>query len=158
MRSDADRLSDILAAIAKIKERVADRLASERRNAPGLGYTPSTDHWRGCPWRLPAVQGMLSRDPMAADYCIAEYTRARILRPQLGPDLDDDPKGSFRAGGAGSKHPRWNRGRSPLRRMSLARSHAFSLPSIGCFPVVFPAGKRSTEGTGARAFRLGIIV
>jgi hypothetical protein len=27
MRSDADRLGDILAAIAKIKERVADRLA-----------------------------------------------------------------------------------------------------------------------------------
>lgn len=34
MRSDQDRLSDILAAIAKIKERVADSLAS-KGGAPG---------------------------------------------------------------------------------------------------------------------------
>jgi hypothetical protein len=84
MKSDLDRLNDILTAIAKIEERAADRLAFKTMRCSGLGYPPPAGHWRGCPWRLPTGQGPPSRGPMAADCCVAKYPRARILRPQLG--------------------------------------------------------------------------
>jgi hypothetical protein len=126
MRSDLDRLNDILAAIAKIEERAADRLAFQNDEmlqvwvihhlqvigeaARGVSQPVRDRHLRG---------------PMAADCRVAKYPGARILRSQLGPDLGVDSKGPSQAGGAGSTHPSRDRSRSPLQRVRFAcRSRA----------------------------------
>jgi len=113
MRNDLDRLNDILAAIAKIRERVADSLAFQNDEmlqvwvihhlqvigeaARGVSQ-PVRDRHPEVQWpQIVALRNILVHE---------------ILRPQLGPDLDDDPKGPSQAGGTNSTNPRWDHGRS----------------------------------------------
>ena len=94
MRSDSDRLDDILAAIAKIKERVADDEDAFQRDEmlqvwvihhlqiigeAARGISQSTKA------RYPDV-------PKAADKRITEYSGPRILWAEYAPGMDGDPE------------------------------------------------------------------
>ena len=78
MRSDADRVSDILEAIAKIRERIADRMdafqVDEMLQVWAIHYLQVIGEAAGGVSQ--SLKDRHHRGAVAADCCAAEHTRA----------------------------------------------------------------------------------
>ena len=112
MRSDADRVTDILEAIAKIKQRIPGSLDSflgdEMVQVWAIHHLQLIGEAGRCVSE--SLRDRSSRGAVAANRRASQHPGPRILRPQPGPSLDHGEHGPARARAADTEDPGRTRG------------------------------------------------